>query len=154
MAGGLYGALSGAAAGGIVSLAIAVGHSRMRRFSLSIDNELSRLDDLIDATVGLAKVRAAAMDVGASDIAGLSEKRHRLGRSLTRLLSSKDGFEQLTTSLAVFSSHLARLEPGEGVAVVPDLDRIEDDGRAVRRAVTVLARRDFYWRWFGGSHAG
>lgn len=148
MADGLTGALTGALSGGTVSLLIGIGHAHARRFMVAADAELVRLDDLIDAAVGLAKVRAGGMDAGASDTAAIFERRHRLGRNLNRLMGTWPGFDGVSAALALFSRHLAKLDPSEIYPSLPDPADIETDGQALRRAIRTVARRDWYWRRF------
>jgi len=122
---------------------------RHRRRAFTIDAELARLDDLIDAASERAMMLQRGSACSPELMASFAGKRQRLGQNLKRLFGTTKSYPALATKLALFANHLARLDPPEGEGPPAQLpEDICDRGEELSKAIKVCAAEDPIWKMF------
>lgn len=140
-------ALWGFLGGGVSSVVVSLVHGKLKGLSEAVDLELERLDDLTDKALALCKLSQSGA-TSMADAMTVTERRHRLGRNLHRLLRNYPDYDQVKNCVAILGKSLATIEPDSDGKARGDADAVDTASQAVRAAVRKCARGNLYWRFF------
>lgn len=140
-------ALWGFLGGGVSSVLVSLIHGKLKGLSEAVDLELARLDDLTDKALALCKLSQSGA-TSTADAMVVTERRHRLGRNLHRLLRDYPEYANVRTCVAILGKSLSTIEPDADGMTRGDADAVETASQALRAAVRKCARKNLYWRLF------